>query len=551
MIKRLFLVLPQGEATSLRRDTMLHPFLQYIILVIIILFLVMLGEKLKIAYPIVLVLGGLVLSFYPGIHAININPDLIFVIFLPPLLYEAAWYTSWKDLWRWRRVITSFAFLIVIVTSLVIALVSSALIPGFTLALGFLLGGIISPPDAVSATSVLKYVNVPKRLSAILEGESLLNDASSLIVFRFALIAVDTGRFVFHEAALSFVLVIVMGIAIGIIVGLLYYAVHKWLPTTTNMDIVLSLTAPYSMYIAAESFHFSGVLAVVSGGLFLSARSHLFLSYRSRLRGANVWSTLGFVLNGLVFMLIGLELPVIIAQLGPVRLHHAIGYGVIITAVLVISRILCTMGASVFTIFISRYITTADSRPGFKAPLIFGWAGMRGVVSLAAALSIPIYLSNGLVFPQRNMILFITFVVILLTLVVQGLTLPLVIKWVNLEDRDHLLPPEEQEINIRKRLAELSVQILDGQYHAALKNSERLQQLKARFQGDQSMRDEMIAADEDDYQRIYLQILAEQRSLLYALNKQAETNEDVVRKCLVLLDLEEEKLQMRFNGKRD
>jgi monovalent cation/hydrogen antiporter len=530
---------------------MLHTFLLYILLVVIILFLVMLGEKLKIAYPIVLVLGGLALSFYPGVHILNINPELIFVVFLPPLLYEAAWYTSWKDLWRWRRVITSFAFLIVIVTSLVIALVSSAIIPGFTLALGFLLGGIVSPPDAVSATSVLKYVKVPRRLSAIVEGESLLNDASSLVIFRFALIAVDTGKFVFHHAALNFLLVIIMGILIGIIIGGIYYAVHRWLPTTTNMDVVLSLTAPYSMYIAAESFHFSGVLAVVSGGLFLSARSQQFLSYRSRLRGANVWSTLGFVLNGLVFMLIGLELPVIIAQLGTAKWHHAVGYGLIISGVLIVSRILCTMGASLFTMFISRFITTADSRPGWRAPLVFGWAGMRGVVSLAAALSIPIYLSDGTAFPQRNMILFITFVVILVTLVLQGLTLPLVIKWVDLKDSDHLLPIEQQEIEIRKKLAELSLQILDGEHQSGLKNSPRLQELIKRFQGERSPGDEEKASDEKDYQRVYLRLLNRQRSLLQELNKEASINDEVIRKHQLLLDLEEEKLNMRFGGTPD
>src|SRR5882757_5248530 len=253
---------------------MLHTFIIYISLILVILFLVMLAEKLKVAYPIILVLGGLVLSFFDGANIISIDPNLIFIIFLPPLLYEAAWYTSWKNLWRWRRVIVSFAFLIVLVTSLVVAWVSSMLIPGFTLALGFLLGGIVSPPDAVSASSVLKYVKISRGISSIIEGESLLNDASSLIVFRFALIAVDTGRFVFHEAALSFVLVIVMGVLIGLAVALIFYAIYKWLPTTTNIDIVLGLTSPYVMDIAAESFHFSGVLAVVAGGLFLSAKSH-------------------------------------------------------------------------------------------------------------------------------------------------------------------------------------------------------------------------------------------------------------------------------------
>ncbi|WP_448634691.1 cation:proton antiporter [Pedobacter panaciterrae] len=347
---------------------MIEIVIPYIAIIIVILFLVMLAQKLKIAYPIVLVVGGLAISLLPGLPVISINPELIFIIFLPPLLYEAAWYTSWKDFWRWRRVITSFAFLIVLLTSLVIALVSQMIIPGFTLALGLLLGGIVSPPDAVSATSILKTIKVPKRITAILEGESLLNDASSLIVFRFAIIAVSTGSFVFHEAALSFVIVVLMGVLIGIAVGLVYFAVHKWMPTDPNIDIILTLTAPYVMYIAAEHFHFSGVLAVVSGGLFLSSKSHLFLSHSSRLRGANVWSAFGFVLNGLVFMLIGLELLVIVNQLGNVSLGAAIGYGVLITLVLIVTRILSTLGASVFTVFISRYITTADNRPGWKGP---------------------------------------------------------------------------------------------------------------------------------------------------------------------------------------
>src|SRR5260221_7658014 len=287
----------------------------YIILILIILFLVMAAEKLRTASPIVLLVGGLLLSFIPRLSDISIDPQLVFVIFLATLLYEAAWFTSWKELWRWRRVVSSFAFLIVILTSLVVAFVSSAVIPGFTMALGFLLGGIISPPDAVSATSVLKRVKVPKRLSAILEGESLLNDASGLIIFRYALIAVDTGRFVFHQAALSFVVVIVMGILTGIAIGLLFFAIHKWFPISVSADIVLSLTTPYVMYIVAESFHFSGVLSVVSGGLFLSTRNHLFLNYRSPFRALNLWSTLGFWLNGLIFLLIGLELASVIRPL--------------------------------------------------------------------------------------------------------------------------------------------------------------------------------------------------------------------------------------------
>src|SRR5688572_18735633 len=195
----------------------------FLVITVLIIAMVMIAEKLKIAYPILLVVAGLIISILPGMPVISLDPDLIFFIFLPPLLFEAAWYTSWKDLWKWRRVVSTFAFLVVIITSFVIAVVSSNLIPGFTMALGFLLGGIISPPDAVSATSVLKYVKIPKTIAAIIEGESLLNDASSLIIFRFALVAVNTGQFILGKAVVDFPVVIVMGIVIGLIIGMIYY----------------------------------------------------------------------------------------------------------------------------------------------------------------------------------------------------------------------------------------------------------------------------------------------------------------------------------------
>ena len=365
-------------------------FIQYVYLILIILALVMLANKVRLAYPIVLVVGGLLLSFTKVFSNIAIDPELIFFIFLPPLLYEAAWQISWKEFWRLKRIIMSFAFLIVILTSCVVAFASYALIPGFTLALGFLLGGIVSPPDAISATTIMRSVKVPKVLVSLAEGESLLNDASSLIVFRFALAAVITGQFHFKEAASSFVLVIVMGILIGLLVAFVFYAIHRWLPTTPSIDIVLTFVAPYCMYYAAEHFHFSGVLAVVSGGLLLSSKRNSMLSYESRIQGVNVWSNIVFVLNGIVFLLIGLQLPIITQQLGDISLGKAIWYGLAISLVLIISRLLSAFGASAFTRFMSHFIKVAERDPGWKGPLIFGWAGMRGVVSLAAALSIPL-----------------------------------------------------------------------------------------------------------------------------------------------------------------
>ena len=521
---------------------MKETFILYILVIFIILLLVMWAQKLKIAAPLLLVPGGLLLSWIPGLSHIHIDPELIFMIFLPPLLYEAAWYTSWKEMWRWRRVITVFAVLIVVLTSGVVALVAYAWIPGFTLALGFLLGGIVSPPDAVSASSVMRLVKAPKRLTYILEGESLLNDASSLIIFRFALAAVTTGHFVFYEAFGSFLWVITMGVTTGVLIGLVYFALHRWLPTNPNIDIVLTLTAPYVMYIAAESLHFSGVLAVVSGSLFLSARSYKFLSHRSRLRGANVWTTIGFVLNGLVFMLIGLELPEIVRQLGTVTLTEAIGYGTLITFVLIVARLLCTLGSSVFTKFISRYITTADNNPGWRGPLVFGWAGMRGVVSLAAALSIPFTLSGGGDFPQRDLILFITFVVIVLTLLLQGLTLPFVIRRLNLKDTDHSGSPEEQDLQVRKQLTEYSLAFLEEHYPGKIENNPLLRQLRGRFFTDHDHLEHLSKEVQDEYKTVYLKLLKKQRQFLLDLNKSLANDEEIIRKYQSIVDLEQEKL---------
>ena len=524
--------------------------IEYVLLILIILILVMIANKLRVAYPIVLVLSGLVLSFVVNFSNVTIDPDLVFFIFLPPLLYEAAWVVSWKEFWRWRRVILSFAFPIVVITSCVIAFVSSSLIPGFTLALGFLLGGIISPPDAISATTIMRQVNAPKSLVRVAEGESLLNDASSLIIFRFALAAVITGEFHFHQAAISFVLVVLMGILIGLLVGLIFYSFHRWLPTTTSIEIVLTLVTPYCMYYVAEHFHFSGVLAVVSGGLFLSSKRQSMLTYQSRLQGLNVWTTLGFVLNGLVFILIGLQLPSIVNQLGDISLGKAIGYGLAISFTLIIARLLCTLGASVFTRIMSNFIKVADPNPGWRAPLVLGWAGMRGVVSLAAALSIPLLIYEGHPFPYRNLILFITFVVILITLVFQGLTLPWLIRKVKIEDKFTSLSEQYQEIIIQKKIAQSSLQFLEEKYGQVRLKNEHVNILFEKLKIDMNFfnqKFEEINSSQGnslkDYQNIFLELLQHQRSFLKKMNHSIDCDEEVIRKYFSLIDLEEFKLR--------
>jgi CPA1 family monovalent cation:H+ antiporter len=512
-------------------------------LILAISFLVMLGQRLNISYPIFLVLGGLAISFIPGLPKFKISPDLVFLIFLPPLLYDAAWNTSWKEFWKWRRVISMFAFGLVLITSVVVAFVSSSIIPGFTLSLGYLLGAIISPPDAVAASSVLKGIKIPKRMTAILEGESLMNDATSLIIFRFALVATITSSFNLQEAAVDFTWVVAGGILVGVGIAAIFYSIYRWLPTTATIDVALSLAAPYLMYLMAEHFHLSGVMAVVSG-LFLSHRSHQFFNHNSRLQGTMLWSALVFILNGFVFMLIGLELPAIIDALRDYSFGQALGFALIISAVVIVTRILVALGTSAFTTWISKYIHTNDSNPGWKGPVMLGWAGMRGVVSLASALSIPLLLPNGEAFPYRNLILFITFVVILVTLVFQGLTLPAVIRWVNMKDTFPHKPQGEQENEIRVHLLNAMIKALEEEHGEVLSKNELLrnkhQRLRQHIETMDSPKSDERASLQA-FQKVQRDLIQVQRQALNYFRDKEEFDDEVIRKIEEQLDLEEAK----------
>lgn len=516
-------------------------------MIIAIILIIMLSNKIKIAYPILLVISGLLISLIPSVPNIKIDPQWIFILFLPPLLYEAAWNISWKELWFWRRIISSFAFVVVFLTAISVAYVANAFIPGISIALGFLLGGIVSPPDAVSASAILKNVEVPKRMSIILEGESLLNDASSLIIFRFAMIAVGTGQFVWHQAALSFLWMIIGGALIGVLLGYLIMKFHQILPTDANMDTLITLVTPYTIYLAAEEVHSSGVLAVVCGGLYLSYHKYAYLKRASRLRNENVWSSLVFLLNGIVFFIIGLDLPEILSGLKSegIGVGLATKYGLIITGTLILGRILAAYGAVIVTLIMRNFITVADSKnPGFKVPIVLGWTGMRGVVSLAAALSIPVYLKNGHLFPHRNLILYITFVVILGTLIIQGLTLPILLKKIKLPENEDHYPENEATIILKNELAKASLDYIQTNYsEEAIKN---FHLKKMILQWEKQLNAEVELDMSHNAKKIYIDVLDLQRKKLIEKNRtEPKMDEDVINKYLHLIDLEEEKIKAK------
>lgn len=515
-------------------------FLWLIGLVALTLGTMMLSNRLKIAYPIALVAVGLLVCFIPGTPRIQLNPEVIFVLFLPPLLYESGWAVSWKELWKWRRIVGSFAFLVVFFSAAAVACLANLVFPGFSLALGFLLGGVVSSPDAVSTAAILRFVKVPKRLASILEGESLLNDASSLIIFRFAAIAVTTGQFVFYQAAGQFLWMVIGGVGIGVLFGYLALKLHRHLPMDSNTDVILTLVTPYMMYIVAELLGASGVMAGVCGGLYTASHRLTIFGAESRVRGKYVWDSLVFMLNGMTFILVGLELPDILDGIRAegVSLMKATWYGLITTGALIIVRFISVFGAIVVTQIMKRFITVADENiPDWRFPLLLGWAGMRGAVSLAAALSIPL-MAGDAPFPHRSLIIYITFVVIFFTLVVQGLSLPILIERLRPEDPGDYISDEETEKLLQTELARTALSYVKKHYPEAYEESPALRHQVKHWRVTLETEASPMTSD---CLKIYLEVLERQRTALLALNKRPDINEEVIRRYLLQLDLEETK----------
>lgn len=525
----------------------MHQTLPFLLAIVALVVLIeMLAKKIKVAYPILLVLAGLLISTIPSLPKLRLNPDLIFFVFLPPLLYEACWNISFKQMRQMWRVIGSFSFIVVFFTATSVAFFANHFIPGISLALGFLLGGIVSPPDAVSAGAILKFVRIPKSTATLLEGESLFNDASSLIIFRFALIAVATGQFVWTDAILSFGWMVAGGTAIGLGLAWLVMQAHKRLPTDAPSDITFTLLTPYLLYWVAEQVHCSGVLAVVSGGLYLSNRRLAFLTSESRIRGYSFWESFVFILNGLVFFIIGLDLPEVTESLNRsgTTIKAGIYYGVLVTGFIILVRILCGYGAVVSTLIFRRKIVSADFtwRKAWPVPLVLGWTGMRGVVSLAAALSIPVYLEGGAPFPQRDLILFISFMVIILTLFVQGLTLPFILNRVRLFDlMPNQLEEEQALTRVRKELWTFSIRHVKEHHSQHLEQNALLSKSLLSWQHKLDANEDTLHQPET--KALYISLLEAQRQFLLGLNKLPELDEEIVRREIYLIDIEEERVK--------
>ena len=427
-------------------------FQNIIFLLAVLISLSALLERSKIPQPILLVAAGLLIGFIPSLPDLALDPDIIFLIFLPPLLFDAAAQTSWHNFKADIRPISALAVSLVFFTTTAVAITAHYMVPKFGWPLAFLLGAIISPTDAVAASGIIKGLNLNRRIMTIIEGESLVNDASALIAYKQALIAVLTGSFVFWDAGLQFLIVAGGGIVAGLVVGSILVFVHGRIHNNALVETGLSLLTPYLAYIAAERLHVSGILAVVTTGLMISWRGPEIFTYQTRMRTRVVWDSLVFLLNGFVFILIGLQLPTILRQVKDYTTGELIGYGLVISLVTIVIRILWVFGGALSTKMFHRKTdgedADSDKDPvSWKSVLIIAWTGTRGVLSLATALALPLTLNTGRIFPQRHLILFLAFVVIFVTLVVQGLTLPLLIRVLKLKP-DSSEDKEEKELQL-------------------------------------------------------------------------------------------------------
>ncbi|MGC4103933.1 Na+/H+ antiporter [Ferruginibacter sp.] len=520
-----------------------------------IAFLGLLSNRYRFPLPIALVLGGVCISLVPGLPVIALNPEVVFIVFLPPLLYGAAWNTSWHEFKANLRPIGLAAIGLVIFTTVLVAMAAHWLIDDLSWPAAFLIGAIVSPPDAVAATSVTKGLGLQPRMITILEGESLVNDASGLVAYKYALTAITAGNFVLWKAGLNFLWIASAGIAIGLAIGYIMYQVHKRFVCDSVIEVTLTFLTPFASYLLAEQFHFSGVLAVVTTGLYLSFRSGEIFSNQSRIMAYSVWEVVIYILNGLIFVLIGLQLRSVMAGISEYPASALILYGLVISFVVIIVRFVWIVPAALLPRYLSKRIREREPFDP-RNMVVFGWAGMRGVVSMAAALALPIMLTDTVQFPHRNLIIYLAFCVILSTLLLLGLTLPWIIKKLGIEPYSAAL--EEYEVrtqvathiitHIEENLSLLQDELLHNIKSKYEVKYNRLQKtdLPANYFG----KGQTLAGNIfNEFTQLQIDLIGIERNSLEKMHRAGEASEEVLRKIERELDLEETRLQMEmYNG---
>ncbi len=524
----------------------MNPVYLVVCLLIVLAALVNVARRLDISYPIVLVLGGLLLALFPRLPEIRLEPEIVFLVFLPPLLYWDALNSSWRDFRDNRRSISLLAIGLVLASTVAVLLVAHFMLQ-FPWPAAFVLGAVLGPTDTVAAAAILERFSLPRRLTSVLRGESLLNDALALVLYETAVHVTQTKVFVLGSVSIGFVLAAGGGVAIGLVVGWAMLRIQR-LTSDPLVRSTIGLLTGFAAYMPADALHVSGVLAVVTAGLYLGWEDPRIMSAKTRLQSIASWEVVTFLLNGLLFILIGLQLRTIVDSLS------AESFGLIIYGCLLVSGTVILV--RILWVFISAYISRAlrgrlgaqDLYPAWHEPALISWMGIRGGISLAAALAIPTSLANGLPFPRRNEILILTFAVILVTLVLQGLSLPYLLRWLNFP-ADGAERGEEQRA--RETIAAVALQFLASTTIENETGGRAIRHLQDSYRNTAEGIDPAAKGPQHIPERGYLnqihslerELIKLQKGALIDLRDRGTISDGVLRRFQGVLDLEEARLE--------
>ncbi len=504
---------------------------------------------LQLPYPILLVVGGILLALVPGIPTVELDPDLVLVLFLPPLLYSGAFFSDLRAMRANARPLSMLAIGLVLLTTGVVAVLAHEVI-GMPWAVAFVLGAIVSPTDPVAGAEIMRRMSVPRRMLNVIEGESLLNDAVALVAYRVAVAAAVGGTFSFFDASAEFVGGVIGGIAIGLAVGYVIGEIRRRVEEPTT-EITISLFTGYAAYLPAHELHCSGVLAAVTAGIYLGFKAPELISPQTRLQVFAMWETLIFLLNATLFVLIGLQLPVVVEALENRPLLEPFGYAALVAATVIGVRFAWMFTLPYVVRVLDRRPSQVERRVGPQERTIAAWSGMRGSVSLAAALAVPLTTDSGAPFPDRDLILFITFAVIVVTVVGQGLTLPWLIRRLGVGDDGG----EEEGEELKARLAAAKAALLrldeleleDWTLNDSVERARRMYRFrKRRFAARAGALedDDGIEAQSLKYQKMMHAVFDAQRQELVRLRNEGEISAEVMRRIERELDLEETRLEV-------
>jgi len=502
--------------------------------------MLVLAPMLRVPYPILLVVGGLAIGLVPGMPEFELEPEVVFFGVLPPLLYGAAFFTSLRDLRATVKPIGLLAVGLVVATTAGVAVVAHAVIDDLSWASAFVLGAIVSPTDPLAATSIARRLGVPRKLVTIVEGESLVNDGSGLVLYRVAVLAVVTGSFSAFGAGGLFVVSAGGGVLVGLAVGWVVRRVRLKLDNPPA-EITISLFTGYLAFLPAELLGVSAVLAAVTAGIYLGWHTPELTTPQVRLQALAVWEIVQYLLNALLFVLVGLQLPVVLDALEGVPATRLLGYAALVSVTVILLRF-----AWVFAVLYAP-IRLVRRMSDWRGAVFISWAGMRGAVSLAAALALPFTADDGEPFPGRDLIVFLTFAVILVTLVGQGLTLPLVIRTLRLKDDG---AEEREDAKARIRAAEAALERLEELIDEDWVREDTAERVRGsyrfrttRFQARLDDGDDgSVEARSQDYQRLRRELLDAERSTLVELRRTGVISNDVWMRVARDLDLEDERL---------